>query len=373
MNKAFPEIKKNFGFGCMRLPMQGDSVDRSLFNEMVDAFIESGFNYFDTAHGYVNGLSELAVKDCLTSRYPRDKYLLADKLSSFHFEKQEDIRPLFFSELEACGVDYFDFFLLHSQNAVNYKKYKRERAYETVLELKAEGKIKHVGLSFHDKAELLEEILTDYPQMEFVQIQFNYVDIDDASIESGKCYEVCRKYNKPVIVMEPVKGGALVNLPKDALNILSSLNNGSAASYALRYCAGFDGVFMTLSGMSDMAQLRDNIRTMKDFKPLDEREIAAIEEVRKIYKMQDDIKCTSCRYCVDGCPSKIRIPDLFSCYNSKKHFDKVWNANFYYLNVYTAQNGKASDCIGCGKCEQICPQHLKIRDLLKSVAAEFES
>ncbi len=196
-------IKKNFGFGAMRLPMKDGEVDIPQTCRMVDTFLEAGFNYFDTAHGYLNGKSELALRECLTSRYPRDRYVLTDKLTNFYFKKEEDIRPFFQSQLEACGVDYFDFYLMHAQGVESFAFFKKCRAYETALELKAEGKIRHFGISFHDRAEVLEQILTEYPQVEVVQIQFNYADYDDPAVESRKCYEVCRRFHKPVIVMEP--------------------------------------------------------------------------------------------------------------------------------------------------------------------------
>ena len=262
-------IKKNFGFGCMRLPMMGEDVDLEQTKKMVDAFLEAGFNYFDTAHGYIQGKSELALKECLTSRYPRDRYILTDKLTATYFQKEEDIRPFFQSQLEACGVDYFDFYLMHAQGAGNFDHFRKCIAYETAFELKKEGKIRHVGFSFHDTPEFLEKILTEYPETEVVQIQFNYADYDDLTVQSRRCYEVCRKHNKPVIVMEPVKGGNLVNLPEEAARVLEDLQGGSAASYALRFAAGFPGMMMVLSGMSTMEQMEDNISFMKNFRPLD--------------------------------------------------------------------------------------------------------
>ncbi|MCF0115698.1 MAG: aldo/keto reductase [Erysipelotrichaceae bacterium] len=364
-------IKKNFGFGCMRFPMIGDEVDIAQTEKMVDAFIEAGFNYFDTAHGYIQTKSETALKAALTSRYPRDAYILTDKLTAHFFNKQEDIRPLFESQLKACGVEYFDFYLMHAQGAGNYEHFKKCHAYETAFELKKEGKIRHVGISFHDTAEVLEQILSEYPEIEVVQIQFNYIDYDDPSVQSKKVYEVCRKYQKPVIVMEPVKGGNLVNLPEEAMGILKQLNGGSAATYALRFAAGFEGMLMVLSGMSSLDQMQDNISAMKDFKPLDEKEMNAIYQVQKIFKNMNLIPCTACRYCVDGCPKKIRIPDLFATMNTKKLYND-WNADYYYNNVHATVGHKASDCVKCGKCEQVCPQHLSIRSLLEDVAKEFE-
>ena len=364
-------VKKNFGFGCMRLPMNGDEVNLEETKKMVDAFLDAGFNYFDTAHGYIQGKSETALKACLTSRYPRDKYILTNKLSGGFFKTEADIRPLFQSQLEACGVDYFDFYLMHAQGEGCYPHYKKCRAYETAFELKKEGKVRHVGISFHDRAEFLEQILTEYPQIEVVQIQFNYVDYDDLAVQSRKCYEVCRKYNKPVLVMEPVKGGNLVNLPEEAAKVLEDLHGGSPASYAIRFAAGFPGMMMVLSGMSSLEQMNDNISFMKDFKPLDDKEMAAVHKVQEIFKSKNLIPCTGCRYCTDGCPQHIAIPDLFAIMNTKQiHHD--WNADYYYHNVHTAPGRKASDCLKCGKCEKACPQHLPIRQLLEDVAKEFE-
>ena len=364
-------IRKNFGFGCMRLPMQGADVDIQETRRMVDVFLDAGFNYFDTAHGYLQGKSETALKECLTSRYPREAYSLTDKLTDSYFKTEADIRPFFESQLEACGVDYFDFYLMHAQNADNFKKFKACRAYETAFALKAEGRIRHVGLSFHDRAEVLDQILTEYPQIEVVQIQFNYLDYDDIAVQSRKCYEVCRKHGKPVLVMEPVKGGSLVNLPEEAKKVLDDLHGGSPASYAIRFAAGFPGMMMVLSGMSDLEQMKDNLSYMRDFKPLNETELAAVNKVQEIFHKMNMIPCTACRYCVEGCPKQISIPDLFAIMNIKQlHHD--WNADYYYEEVHTAPGRRASDCLKCGKCEKICPQHLPIRKLLEEVAKEFD-
>ena len=364
-------IKKNFGFGCMRLPLKDGEIDLAETSRMVDYFLEQGFNYFDTAHGYLQGRSETALKACLTSRHPRDSYILTNKLTGTFFKTEADIRPFFQSQLEACGVDYFDFYLMHAQSATFYQHFKKCRAYETAFALKAEGKIKHVGISFHDHAEVLEQILTDYPEIEVVQIQFNYVDYDDPAVQSRKCYEVCRRHGKPVLVMEPVKGGNLVNLPEEARKVLDELHGGSPASYAIRFAAGFPGMMMVLSGMSSMEQMKDNLSYMKDFQPLNETELEAVKKVQSIFRGMNLIPCTACRYCTDGCPRQIAIPDLFAVMNTKQIYHD-WNADFYYNNVYTGAGRRASDCVQCGRCEKVCPQHLPIRRLLTEIAAEFE-
>lgn len=369
--KTFPEVKKMLGFGCMRLPMDGDKIDIEQFKKMVDVFMANGFNYFDTAHIYHDGESEKAIREAVSSRYPRESFILTDKLTTNCFNKQEDIRPLFKQQLKDSGVDYFDFYLMHSQDAAIYEKFRRCNAYETALEMQKEGKFRHFGISFHDKAEVLEQILKDYPQIEAVQIQFNYLDYGDPAVDSKRVYEVCEKYGKAVIVMEPVKGGNLVNLPEKAQGILDSLNSGmSNASYAIRFAASFPNMFMVLSGMSDLAQINDNMSYMKDFKPLDEKEMQAVNDVRKAFSEINLIPCTACHYCTSGCPMNISIPELFSCYNHKVNFHD-WNQGYYYAQI-TRNGGKPSECIECGQCEGICPQHLEIIRLLKDVSGEFE-
>ena len=371
-NKFFPEINGKFGFGCMRLPMVNGEVDMPQFCEMVDAFLDSGLNYFDTAHGYLSGKSELALREGLTSRYPRDRYILTNKLSTHFFTQEDQIRSLFEEQLRACGVEYFDFYLMHAQDGEIFEKYKRCRAYEIALELKEEGKIRHFGISFHDRAEVLDRILTEYPQIEAVQIQFNYLDYEDPSVESRKVYETAVKHGKPVVVMEPVKGGSLVNLPEEAQRVLDDLHGGSNASYALRFAAGFANMMMVLSGMSTVEQIRENVGFMAEPVSLNEEEQEAIRRVREIFSSLNMIPCTACHYCVldNDCPKNIPIPELFSCYNLKTTFHS-WNQDYYYT-IQTRDRGKASECLKCGKCERICPQHLEIRKLLVQVAQEFE-
>ena len=360
---------KNFGFGCMRLPMIDKEVDHKQFCEMIDLFMENGFTYYDTARVYIQGKSELALKECLVKRYPRESFIIADKLSGSCFEKQEDIIPFFNSQLEALGVEYIDYYLMHCQMQRNYDKFMNAKAYEIAAQLKKEGKIKHLGFSFHDNAEFLEKILIDHPEVEFVQIQFNYLDYDSVNVESKKCYDVCRKYNKDVMIMEPVKGGELVNLPLKAQEIINKLEKGSNASYAIRFAASFDGVIMVLSGMSDLNQMKDNISYMKDFKPLTDYEKQELFKVAEVIKENKFIPCTGCRYCVDGCPKQIKIPDMFSILNTKI-LNKNYNPNAY--KELTVSSGLASDCIKCGLCEKECPQNLPIRELLEKVNKELK-
>lgn len=348
-------IKKNFGFGFMRLPMQDGEVDIAETNRMVDAFLDAGFNYFDTAHGYLQGKSEKTLKTCLTSRYLRDRYILTDKLTENFFRTEADIRPVFESQLEACGVDYFDFYLMHSQCSENYGHFKACRAYETAFALKEEGKVRHVGISFHGRPELLEQILTEYPAIEVVQIQFNYVDYDDPSVRAASARGLPEVQQALVIVMEPVKGWK----PCQAAGRCHApfwMPCMAAAwpAMAIRFAGGFPGMLMVLSGMSTPEQVQDNISFMKDFKPLDETELAAIAKVQEIFRSKNLIPCTGCRYCTDGCPKQIAIPELFATMNAKQiHHD--WHTDYYYNAVYALPGHKASDCVKCGKCESVCP------------------
>lgn len=364
MKHSFPEIKKNFGFGTMRLKASGDQVDIPETIRMVDAFLERGFNYFDTAIFYMNEKSESALRQCLTSRYPRDRYVLTDKLSQGYFETQEDIEPLLDRQLASCGVEYFDFYLMHAQNASNYEKYKSCHAYEEAFRLKEAGKIRHVGISFHDSAEFLDKILTENPGVEVVQLQFNYVDYEDDRVQSRLCYEVCQKHGKPVIVMEPVKGGQLVNMSDAMGKVLDDLKGGSRASYAIRFAAGFDNVIMVLSGMGSMEMMEDNLSFMESFQPLNDRELEAVKKAAAIYHGTEQIPCTGCRYCVDGCPQEIPIPDIFRVANQWK------NGLADAMKLDKLPGGKAADCVNCRKCEKSCPQFLPIRALLRKLSKE---
>ena len=361
----FEEVKRNFGFGCMRLPMIGEEVDTAEVNRMVDAFIEAGFNYFDTAHGYIDGKSEKAVKTCLTSRYPRDKYVLANKLSEWFFETEEEILPLFEQQLEICGVDYFDFYLFHALNRISYEKHKRLHTFDVVSQLHKEGKVRHIAMSFHDTADILDMILTEQPQIEVVQLQINYLDYDAPGIQSKACYDVAVKHGKKVIVMEPVKGGALVNLPGEAIAEFEKFGTAAPVSYALRYAASYPEVFMVLSGMGNMDMMQSNIQTMYPFVPLNEEELAATDRVRDIIRKYNQIPCTKCKYCAEVCPKQVPIADLFAAYNE---YALAHASRLETRQKLGSFEIKATDCIECGACEGICPQSIDIREKLKMLA-----
>ena len=372
------ELKK-LGFGMMRLPLSNPEdntqIDYDMVCKMADAYMEAGFNYFDTAAPYHSKTSETAFRECIAKRYPREAYILADKLSFSMVETADDLTGYFNGQLEKCGVEYIDYYLLHALNKTYYEKAKQLNAFDFVAQKKAEGKLKKVGFSFHDTAELLDQILTEHPEMEFVQLQINYIDWENTAIESRKCYEVCLKHNKPIIIMEPVKGGLLVNLPEDAKKVFDNANpDASYASWAIRFAASLDDVFMVLSGMSNLDQLMDNISFMKDFQPLSESEKDTIEKVTEIIKSKNAVNCTACRYCVDGCPQHIAIPTYFQLYNETLSFGESYfpaaKGDYQY---YTNMHGKASACVQCGKCEEQCPQHLSIIESLKAVASKFES
>ena len=361
---SFENIKKNFGFGCMRLKMNEDKVDYDEFNRMIDAFIGAGFNYFDTAHGYIDGKSEIAIGKCLSARYNREDFILANKLSDWYFEKEEDIVPLFESQLKVCGVEYFDFYLFHCLTRNSYPKHKECNSFEIVKGLKEQGKIKHIAMSFHDTADVLDMILTEQPCIEAVQLQINYLDYDDTGIQSKACYDVAVKHGKKVIVMEPVKGGALVNLPDKAAKVLDELG-GSYASYALRYAASYKEVFMVLSGMGNMDMMQDNINTFADFVPLNDKELKATDRVREIIREVRQIPCTACNYCAEVCPNSIPISELFSVRN-KCLSSKITSSQA--KDEFSKDKPFATDCVKCGSCEAVCPQNIKIIEELEKIA-----
>ncbi len=369
---------KKLGFGLMRLPLtnpsDAGSIDIELCKKMVDSFIDQGFTYFDTALMYCGGKSENAVKEFLTSRYPRNKYTLATKLHSMFFKTKEERDPVFNNQLEKTGVDFFDYYLLHDIGVDHYKVYTELDCFNWIAQKKKEGKVRYAGFSFHDKADLLDKVLTEHPEMDFVQLQINYLDWESEGIQSRKCYEVAEKHGKPVIVMEPVKGGTLANIPPVAANLLKNYNpEASLPSWAIRFAASLPNVKMVLSGMSNMEQLLDNISYMKDFKPLNQEEKSLVYKVVDIINGNIAIPCTSCSYCTEGCPQNIAIPKYFSLYNAdlQESKDKGWTPQGEYYARLTDEFGAASDCVECGQCEEACPQHLPIIKNLKDVAAHF--
>ena len=370
---------KKLGFGLMRLPqLEADNyakVDIETTKKMADSFMANGFTYFDTAAPYHQGNSEVAFREAVVKRYPRTAYTITDKLSLFMIQQAEDMSSFFEGQLERLGLDYIDYYLLHGLGEPTYQKAENFHAFQFIQELKAQGKVKHIGLSFHDKAALLDEILTKHPETEYVQIQLNYLDWEDSTVESRKCYEIATKHRKPVIVMEPIKGGSLVNIPDEATKCFAEVRPElSAASWAIRFAATPDNIMIVLSGMSDEAQMKDNISYMKNFQPLNEAEQNAVSKAAELIKNSISIPCTGCRYCIDDCPMKIAIPDYFAIYNNLKRFGakQAMVAMTYYGNL-TQTHGKASDCVKCGKCEELCPQHLTIRRFLEDVTAALES
>ena len=368
---------KKLGFGLMRLPLldpkDDTSIDIEQVKEMVDTFLERGFTYFDTAWMYHSFKSENAIKEALVDRIPREKYTLATKLHSGFFETLEDRDKVFNQQLEKTGVDYFDYYLIHDIERGSIQKYEDLDVFNWVLEKKAAGLVKHVGFSFHADAELLDEILTRHPEMEFVQLQINYLDWESEKIQSRLNYEVCVKHNKPVIVMEPVKGGTLAKVPDDAEKMLRNLDaNMSIPSWAIRFAASLPQVKMVLSGMSNMEQLLNNTDYMQDFKPLNELEITTVHAVADVINSGITIPCTGCSYCTPGCPMEIAIPKYFALYNQDRRDGADHAADMEKYKGIAETGVNASECIACGQCEGICPQHLSIIDGLKDVAEALE-
>ena len=371
---------KKLGFGLMRLPLldahNDKTIDINQTKKMVDMFLQRGFTYFDTAWMYHAFESEKAVKQVLTSRYPRNAYTIATKLHCAFVKSLEDRDKIFSAQLENTGVDYFDYYLLHDMGREHLEIYKKFDCFNWLKSKKQAGLVKQIGLSFHDTADLLDEILTEYPDMDFVQLQINYLDWESDSIQSRKCYEVARKHNKPIIVMEPVKGGTLANVPDNVRELFKAIHpDWSPASWALRFAAGLDNVMMVLSGMSNMSQLEDNTSFMGNLAPLSAAELRAVRTAAAMINGNISVACTGCSYCTEGCPKKIAIPKYFALYNEDKrevlHAARQWTAQLDYYENLLNNFGAAGDCIGCGACEAACPQHLPIIEHLKQVKEHF--
>lgn len=369
LENAIPKL----GFGLMRLPMLGDEVDLEQTKQMVDLFLEKGFTYFDTAYGYLDGKSEAAAKAALVDRYPRDRFQLATKLPAWAGAKTaEEAQNMFWTSLKRTGVEYFDFYLLHNLGADRTEYFDRYGIWEFLMEQKKAGRIRHLGFSFHDKAEILDDLLTRHPEIEFVQLQINYADWESPVIQSRKCYEVARKHEKPVIIMEPVKGGSLARLPESVSQILQDADSAaSLPSWAIRYAASLDGIITVLSGMSTLEQMQDNLSYMEHFQPLSEEERKTIALAQAELEKIPQIPCTGCDYCHKGCPQQVLIPNMFRSMNNYLVYNNLEGARGNYA-FETRNGGKASLCVECGQCEAVCPQHIGIIEELKRIASVLE-
>ena len=359
------------GFGLMRLPKRGVVINVEKVKKMVDLFLEAGFTYFDTAYVYPG--SETAIRKALVERYPRDSFTLATKLNARIAPTENAAKKQFATSLERTGAGYFDYYLLHALMENSYERYEKLHCWDFVKEQKEKGLIKNLGFSFHAGPQLLDKLLTDHPEVDFIQLQINYADWENPKVTSRANYEVARKHGKLITVMEPVKGGNLADPPEEVKKLFAAIHpDMSYASWAIRFVASLDGILTVLSGMSNEEQMRDNLSYMKDFKPLNEEEQAAIQQAQRIFGNSSTIPCTACRYCVEGCPQQIPIPDIFSAMNKQLGNGQMADARRgYYLAA--AEGHRASDCIECRQCEGVCPQHLPITDHLKQAVSLFET
>lgn len=367
----------SLGFGLMRLPLTNEkdskAIDFDRTTEMIDCFLKAGFSYFDTAYVYHSEKSEELFKKAVLERHPRNSFTIATKMPIWLVKENSDYQKFFNVQLERCGVDYFDYYLLHGLGDNRYEEVRKNGGFEFIRKMKAEGKIKNIGFSFHDKAEVLDKILAEEGDgIDFVQLQINYIDWDHNVIQSGKCYETAVKYNKKVVVMEPVKGGCLASPPEEVEKLFKSYNpNASASSWAIRFAASLPNVLVVLSGMSTLEQVKDNVSYMKPFKPLSAEEKELVLKAADIINKTIAVPCTACAYCVDGCPQKINIPQYFTVFNNLKRYGKIHSVESGYRNASDGK-GKASECIACKQCEEHCPQHIAIVDQLKAVVSAFE-
>lgn len=372
MEKYLGESIPKLGFGLMRLPMTEGKIDIEQVKEMVDLFMDAGFRYFDTAFGYNNGESEAAAKLALIDRYPRDSFYFATKLPAWTAKSEEEAKQMFYTSLERTGAGYFDFYLFHNIGKGRLEYFDNFGIWDFLAQRKAEGLIKHLGFSAHCTPEMLDEVLTAHPDMEFVQLQINYADWDSAGVQARACYEVARRHGKPIIIMEPVKGGMLAKLPEPAAApLLRAAPDRSLPSWALRFAASLEGLVTVLSGMSSVEQMKDNIALMQNVEPFSAAEWDALEETRSYLASVPQVPCTGCCYCTKGCPQELPIPDIFTAYNQYKVFQNLTGAKRFY-GFATRDGHKASTCIECGQCEGVCPQSIPVVAELKNAAAALE-
>ncbi len=362
-------------FGLMRLPLKdandNSSIDKEKAKALIDRFLELGGKYFDTAYVYHGGESEVIVGELIADRYGRDKFILTTKLPLFDVKSADEFPVIFNEQLRKCHVDYFDYYFLHALSCDRIKQAEELGAFKFIQQMKDEGKIRHLGFSFHDSSKVLDETLARHPEIELVQLQINYLDWDNPTVEARKCHEVALKHGVDINIMEPLKGGSLANLSAASRSLFTKVNNDSNVKWAFRFDGGLDGVKYILSGMNSLEQIEENIAIFNDLRPLDAKEKETIKKVAEKIIEEGHIACTSCHYCTDGCPSKIAIPEYFHLYNQRFDPEDYENVLQEFKDL-SLKNGKPSDCIACHSCEDKCPQHLKITELLKKVARQYE-
>lgn len=372
-NAIFPASK--MGFGCMRLPLldknNPKSIDMPQFEQMVDAFMEAGNTYFDTAFVYHEGESEVALGKALVARYPRESFTIATKCLAWALPNKEAAQECLDVSLKRLGTDYVDYYLLHNVGGKRTAKFDEYDMWDFAQEQKAAGKIRYVGFSIHDDAECLDRLLTAHPEMDFVQLQVNYLDWDDPKFDAKRLMEVAAAHGKPVIIMEPARGGVLCKLPEDIAGILEEAKPGSTpAEWAYRFCWNLPNVIAVLSGMSTIDQARENLASYRDNKPFDDSERAALEKVMSELRSMASVPCTACGYCIEGCPSHVKIPDIMALLN----LEEMTHDRDFVKGLYSwqAAEGRASECIKCGACEDMCPQGIGIIEQLERAAEQYE-